>query len=225
MKTTTGTAAHMSSMRTLTLPRPHTDTPLILWDLDGTVFDWSGALDAKLLELDPGYRLVPESERTHYDYMFENPHDRATLDAAMNAEGLYEGLVPLDYAIEAMGEMADEGMDNWFCSKPYLTHPTCTSEKLSSVARHFGTAMAAKTILTHDKTLVFGHLLMDDKPTITGAAVPAWKQIYYGQSYNAPGTGAGIPGIPRITDWRNWREAVYPALEEMGFNLKKMAFS
>jgi 5'-nucleotidase len=223
MKTTTGAAAHMSSMRTLTLPRPHTDAPIILWDLDGTAFDWSGALDAKLLELDPGYRLVPVEERTHYDYMFDNPHDREILDAAMNAEGLYEGLEPLPYAIEAMGEMADEGLDNWFCSKPYLTHQTCTSEKLASVARHFGTGMAAKTILTHDKTLVFGHLLFDDKPTVTGVAVPAWKQIYRGQPYNAPGTGA--QDIPRITDWRNWREAVYPALEEMGFNLRKMAFS
>lgn len=31
--------------------------------------------------------------------------------------------------------------------------------------------------------------------------------------------------ISRITDWRNWRDAVFPALEEMGFNLKKLAFS
>jgi 5'-nucleotidase len=223
MKTTTGASAHISAMRTLTLPRPHTDAPIVLWDLDGNAFDWSASLDAKLLELDPGYQLVPEHERTHYDYMFDNPHNREILDAAMNAEGLYLNLEPTPYAVEAMKEMQEEGLDTWFCSKPYATHPTCTSEKLASVARHFGQEMAQKTILTHDKTLVFGHILFDDKPTVTGAAVPAWKHVYYAQPYNAPGTGA--LDIPRITDWRNWRDAVYPLLDEMGFKVRRAAFS
>ncbi|WP_411373274.1 5' nucleotidase, NT5C type [Arthrobacter sp. MPF02] len=162
-------------------------------------------------------------QRTHYDYMFDNPHNMEIMEAAMNAEGLYLNLEPTPYAVEAMKEMQEEGIDTWFCSKPYPTHPTCTSEKLASVARHFGQEMAQKTILTHDKTLVFGHVLLDDKPTVTGAAVPAWKHVYYAQPYNAPGTGA--QDIPRITDWRNWRNTLYPLLEEMGFDIRKAAFS
>lgn len=45
--------------------------------------------------------------------------------------------------------------------------------------------------------------------------VPAWKHIYYAQPYNAPRHRR--PNISRAEDWRNWRDVVYPVLEEMGF--------
>ena len=43
--------------------------------------------------------------------------------------------------------------------------------------RHLGQEWARKVILTADKTLVSGAVLIDDKPKITGApARPDWKQ-------------------------------------------------
>lgn len=223
MKTMTGASAHMLSMNLLTLPRHHQSKPIVLVDADGTIFEWSDELDRQLLLRDPNYPIVPAEKRTHFDYMFDDDYDKALLAAAMNAEGFYRNLQPLPYAVEALEEMREEGLEVQIATTPYPTSPTCTSEKLGCFEEHLGHDWTKRTIMTHDKTILMGNLLVDDKPHILGAAVPAWQQIYYGQLYNAPGTGA--KDLPRITDWRNWREAIYPALEIQGFNLKTMAWA
>ncbi|HEX9089780.1 MAG TPA: hypothetical protein VF867_19970 [Arthrobacter sp.] len=210
-------------MNTLTLPRHHAGKAVILSDADGNIFEWSDELDHQLLLRDPNYPIVPLAQRTHFDYMFDDDYNKDILAAAMNAEGFYRNLKPLPYAVEAHEEMLDEGFDVEIVTTPYPTSPTCTSEKLACIEEHLGHAWTRRTTMTHDKTRVFGNLLIDDKPHVTGSAIPAWQQIYYGQPYNAPGTGA--KDLPRITDWRNWREVIYPALEMQGFNLKKMAWA
>lgn len=50
-------------------------------------------------------------------------------------------------------------------------------------------------IMTHDKTLVQGLVLVDDKPVITGALTPTWRHIIFDASYNH-----GFAG-PRVHGW------------------------
>ncbi|WP_421446371.1 5' nucleotidase, NT5C type, partial [Agrobacterium tumefaciens] len=57
-------------------------------------------------------------------------------------------------------------------------------------------------ILTRDKTLVRGDLIIDDKPRIQGAVTPSWRHIVYDAPYNRQVTDA-----PRLT-WQNWRSVL-----------------
>jgi hypothetical protein len=51
-------------------------------------------------------------------------------------------------------------------------------------------------ILTRDKTLVRGDVLVDDKPEIGGLATPHWRHLLYDQPYNRNSPG------PRMS-WLN----------------------
>jgi hypothetical protein len=65
-----------------------------------------------------------------------------------------------------------------------------------------------RVILTHDKTLVRGDVLIDDKPGITGNMIPAWKHLVFDSPTTAPsrkllGFGSGRTGkLPSIPSWR-----------------------
>lgn len=56
-------------------------------------------------------------------------------------------------------------------------------------------------IVTKDKTLVHGDLLIDDKPRVTGTRSPAWQHVLYDQPYNRH------VDAQRMT-WSTWREVL-----------------
>jgi 5'-nucleotidase len=69
------------------------------------------------------------------------------------------------------------------------------------VEEHLGSDFTKRIILTRDKSLVRGDVLVDDKPEIRGLATPNWQHILYDQPYNRC-----LPGV-RMT-WRNWRHVL-----------------
>ena len=55
----------------------------------------------------------------------------------------------------------------------------CVLEKYQWVEAHFGYDWTKRVILTRDKTIVSGDILIDDKPEITGCAMPPWQHVLY----------------------------------------------
>lgn len=94
-----------------------------------------------------------------------------------------------------------------FYSSLYITHLNCASEKLESIREHLGDRWVPRTILTNDKTFAHRDILIDDHPAIKGAHTPSWKQFVFDRPYNRH------LDLPRMSEWRNWREAVLPMLE------------
>jgi 5'-nucleotidase len=187
---------------------PAATGPTLLIDLDGTVFDFAGAFDAKLLELDPNHPIVPVHERLDYDYFYADGPAGETVRAAMNAPGLFRNLEPIPGAVEAIRAMDGAGFNVFLCTTPYPTNATCASEKYASVEALLGPAWIHRTILTYDKTLVRGAVLIDDKPLIAGSAEPSWRHLLFDQPYNRYVTQA-----PRLTGWDRWEDAVMPLLD------------
>jgi 5'-nucleotidase len=81
--------------------------------------------------------------------------------------GFFRNLMVVPGAIEAVRSIKDEGYNIKFCSTPQV-NSTSHSEKCDWIAEKFGIDMASNLILTHDKTLIRGDILIDDKVNIKG---------------------------------------------------------
>lgn len=183
----------------------------VLVDMDGVIADWSQTvfeLAAEIAEV-TGYTgpLPHAGEQTVFDVRdcWSGPQ-LYLVRAAMAHPELYQKLPPIEGAIEALHQMLRGGIDVRICSSPDLDNPLCASAKYEWVRRHASDELAARTILTKDKTTVRGHILIDDKPEVTGAMTPEWSHVYFDQPWNR-----GMPG-ERLLHWSQWSSTVLPLL-------------
>jgi 5'-nucleotidase len=101
----------------------------------------------------------------------------------------------LFYAKQLKEQAAVEGIDVLICTAPHVENGTCHSDKAAWTQYYFGHEWAKNMIMTHDKTLVQGLVLVDDKPKVTGRLMPTWQHIIFDAKYNH-----GLPG-PRVEGW------------------------
>jgi 5'-nucleotidase len=161
---------------------------VVLVDMDGVLADWYGSMFDWLEE----GGVDPEGlDETRWD-LGATEMQRKAIRAIQATPGFYAGLNPIGGAVEGMYLLRDLGATVKLCSTPDATNPTCASDKVDWVANHLGTAWVKDLILTHDKTLVRGAILIDDKPEITGAVVPEWEHVLFDQPYNRHITGKRI---------------------------------
>jgi 5'-nucleotidase len=165
------------------LKRAHQRFGLPLYDeQDITVFDTE--------------KIFPESFWKQVDLLADEPD-------------FFESLEPYDYIVEAMQEMEqDKNLRVFICTSPKKSYAHCVPGKYTWVEKHHGKRWTERIIMTRDKTLVTGDVLIDDKPHIVGVNKnPTWKHVYYNQPYNRD------IDKPRITNWREWKEVLYPLLD------------
>jgi 5'-nucleotidase len=175
----------------------------VLVDIDAPLAMWEEGLVEFTRREFPNVFTADAGTRTSWDLTQGlTDEERHAVLTVMEMPGFYRDLQPVPGAREALYEMLEAGLEVFLCSTPSLGNPTCASDKFAWLDEHFGREITKRTILTQDKTLVTGDLLIDDKPEITGAHTPAWTHILYGQAYNI-----GLPG-PRIDDWSEWSAVV-----------------
>ena len=63
-----------------------------------------------------------------------------------------------------------------------------------------GFGWTKKIILTKEKAMVRGDILIDDKPKIKNEDKALWEHIFYDKPYNRE-----IEGKRRLT-WKNWKQ-------------------
>lgn len=112
--------------------------PIVYIDLDGVVADY-----------DKGKQLLVEIDN--------DPHE------AKVPMGFYCGLEPVEGAIQALHDLADLDYDLYFLSTPTWSNPECWKEKRQWVEEHYGELMFKRLILTHNKGLLKGEYLIDDR--------------------------------------------------------------
>lgn len=178
---------------------------LILIDLDGTVFDWSGEFDREVVERFPHIEFPHLKNNVNWDMTTGlDEEGKAAIETVMALSGFYRNLKPLPGAVEAVHEMETLGHTVFFCTSPYDTNPTCADDKRASVAEHFGAQYRKKVIITSDKTLIRGDILIDDKPEMYGALAPVWDHVIFTQPYNEHINDSRI----RIKDWSEYQKAI-----------------
>ncbi|MBU0906583.1 MAG: hypothetical protein KKE05_00330 [Nanoarchaeota archaeon] len=99
--------------------------------------------------------------------------------------------------------MAEMGHEVFICTSPSVTSSTCIQNKFDWVERYLGKEWKHKIVLTKDKTVVNGDILIDDKPRVDGVdGRPSWEHVLYDQPYNR-----WLKMVKRIT-WGNWKEVL-----------------
>lgn len=174
----------------------------VLVDMDDVVAEWGVGYDSLLDEHGEAAAGIPRrAERMHWDlYADRTPAERRIIQKIMVEPGFYGMLRAVPGARTALRQMRDAGYDIRFVSAPYISNPTCASDKIAWIARHYGSHWAQRVILTTDKTLVRGDYLIDDRPDITGGEEPSWEHVLFTQPYNKH-----IEDRRRISSWSEWR--------------------
>ena len=176
---------------------------LVLVDQDQTLADFGDGFDRRFLAAHPDAPLAPRAEATSYWIEDSYPaewHQR--IREVVTWPGFFRDLPLLPGAREAMEQMLDDGHDVRICTAPVRSYRHCVREKYEWVEEHLGLHWTERMIVTRDKTLVTGDVLIDDKPEVVGAlSTPTWTHTYYGTGYNRH-----LPG--RHLDWSTWREVL-----------------
>lgn len=182
---------------------------IVLVDMDGVLCQY----DAHLLMLAHTHLGLPlhkadEVANFNTEELFEVEY-RDRIDALANKEGFFKDLEPFPHAVQALHEMAhDPRLVVFICTAPkkFYKNSFCAGEKHHWIATHLGKEWTERVILTRDKTLIHGDVLIDDKPTVSGNITPSWTHVYYDRPYNR------VQDKPRITSWSRWKEELLPVL-------------
>lgn len=125
------------------------------------------------------------------------------------APGFFLDLEPIPGALEAMREMNDmQDTQVFICTSPLMKYDHCVQEKYRWVEKHLGPQFVERIILTRDKTMISGDLLIDDKEVIQGhEESPSWEHILFTCCHNQH--LALPPPRRRLRSWSdNWREII-----------------
>lgn len=176
----------------------------ILIDMDGVIADFErGFLKQwQTLHADKSFVRL-EDRKTFYiidDYPSEAQH---IVSGICQSSGFFRTLEPMTGAVEALAEMRQMGHSVFICTSPLSAYKNCVLEKFEWVEQHLGADWVKQIVMTKDKTIVTADVLIDDKPTIEGAAKPDWEHIIYDQPYNKTETTR-----KRLT-WQNWKTTLF----------------
>lgn len=158
---------------------------IILIDQDGVLANYDTRLLEIVAEEIPGFMPLPHEHHTHFEIAKNYPAELWPLfEEITHRPGFYRSLPPIPGAIEALRDLLARGYDVRICTAPKKRSRYCAQEKIEWVREHLGQEFAERTIITRDKTLVHGDILVDDKPEVTGVRTPSWEHILHDRPYN-----------------------------------------
>lgn len=175
----------------------------ILVDMDDVIADFNKEILTRWKKKYPNeIHFEPEEITTFYiKEMF--PKDlQPKLEEIYYAKGFIKKLPQIEGALEALVEMEKLVDEVFICTSPLTNYKNCVLEKYEWVEKNLGKDWTKRIILTKDKTVIWGNILIDDKPEITGVEMPVWEHVLYTKPYNKH-----VNTKRRLT-WKNWKEVL-----------------
>jgi len=177
---------------------------IILVDMDGVIADFEKGFLNNYRNLHPKKPFIPLEKRNTFYVQEQYPKALLPLvEEIILSKGFFLNLPPVDGSLESIMELSSLNEEVYICTSPLLKNPYCIQEKYEWINKYLGKGWNKKMILSPDKTLVQGDLLIDDKPHINGILQPSWEHILYSRPYNLQ-----INSKRRLT-WKNWKQVIY----------------
>lgn len=129
-------------------------------------------------------------EREHRYYTDHMPCSRHRVEARAMIEspGWFASLPVTPGAVEGVDRLLSSGLfDVWVCTKPMEANPTCRDDKGRWLRRHFP-MLERRLIITPDKSVVVGDLLLDDAIKPEWCARASWRPVCFTEPFNGPGS-------------------------------------
>lgn len=173
---------------------------IILVDLDGPTADF----DAQFFTSCANNGWTLDCTRENQTRRFATDHlpskrERAMARDMVNARGWFRHLPVVDGALEGLNQLETAGLDVWLCTKPLEQNPSSRDDKAAWVSEYLGRRWEEKLILTPNKSMVRGDILLDDAPALGWLADPAttWRPVIFPTAWN--GADSKWDGLPRWT--------------------------
>ncbi len=173
--------------------------PVLLVDMDGPMAHF----DQRLWDLCVvnGWPLditdmAEQRHRYSTDHIVDPAHRSEARRLIAEDERWFADLEPVPGAIEGIHELAVH-FDVWLCTKPLEANVNCRDGKAEWVRRHLRGDWERKLIITPDKSMIRGDILLDDGPKIEWFPKATWRPVIFAMSFNGP--GSEWDGLPRWT--------------------------
>lgn len=184
--------------------------PIVLVDMDGPLADFDRAFHD--LCTARGWPLHSTFEtqchRFATDCMDDNSH-AAEARRIVDSCHWFLDLEVVDGAVDGLAEL-DRVAEVWICTKPLEANPYCRDDKAAWVERYLGEHWLRRLILSPDKSMVRGSILLDDAPKPPWFERAEWAPVIFPTPWN--GHGSDWDGLPR---W-SWGDPV-DALLAVGY--------
>lgn len=127
--------------------------------------------------------------------------DRQLLELLFHTQGLFANLEPLPGALEAVRYLMEKHLV-YFASRTDFLSPHAPQEKAIWLEKYLGRKAFDRAIFMVDKSVLYGHILIDDAPQIEGELKDEhiFEHVLFEQNYNT-----SIKNKRRI-NWSNWKE-------------------
>lgn len=174
--------------------------------MDGVLADFDAEVHSRVAERHPDIRpLDPFPEIPDFYVSRHYPEEHYdTVRGISNEQGFFASLPMIPDAAYGWERVMRLGFRPQICSSPISTNPYSKEEKLGwleeNLAPLFGSWVVSTAIITRDKHLVSGAVLIDDRPAIQHAETATWQHIIFDQPANRGITG---PTIRRLKTWRD----------------------
>lgn len=174
---------------------------IILVDMDGVLADFEAEFLHRWRAEYPDRPFIPLEERRGFSVREQYAAEFAPdVSGIWYEEGFFRALAPIPGGREALVSLTAAGHEVFLCTSPLKYFRYCVGEKYAWVAEHLGEPWTRRMVLTRDKTIVRGDLLVDDRPEISGVAVPQWEHVVFDQPYNRTSRARRLHG------WGRWRD-------------------
>lgn len=177
-----------------------------LIDMDGPLADFDRAFSHLCNVRGYAMHADPCDEHRFATDCIIDPHERQMARGHVDTTRWFRDLPLVDGAVTGLNALLEhpDVADVFICTKPMEANRTCRDDKGAWVERHLGMDWVRRLIITPDKGMVRGEVLLDDAPKSHWFDRAEWTPVIYPTSWNQPGSvfsrKMGVCDAPRW-DW------------------------